>query len=140
MFCVTNRKNEKSFVIVSLISYRAIYYSCKSIKIILLTWGVPRYYGRKIAKNCYVLYGIACLYGESRLTLTTSNKTCKSCQKLFSRGFINIIEIDPVGIINFKKLCRKKVSGSWIVWKKFLWWESLYLVRSWSNYAVNNQR
>ena len=74
---VTNSKNEKSFITVLLTSYCAIYYSCKSRKIIFLTWGVPRYCDPNVAQNCYVLYGIACLYDKSRLTLTTSNNPCK---------------------------------------------------------------
>ena len=63
--------------------------------------------GLKLAQNFCILYGIACLYDESRLTLATSNNPCKFYYKIFSRDFINIIEIHPVGTIIFKKACRR---------------------------------
>ena len=84
--------------------------------------------GRKLAQNFCILYGIACLYDESRLTLATSNNPCKFYYKIFSRDFINIIEIHPVGTIIFKKACRRNECLNHELYKRSFYNKSLCIL------------
>ena len=81
----------------------------KSKKSVNLYEVFSKYRGSKIAQNCRILCSITCCHDKSWLNLIAFKNLCELCSQIFSWVFLKVVKIQRVGVIIFKRSCRKKM-------------------------------